>query len=426
MPLIKAFINLPTSWPRPVSRPIACLLAGLLLSACNAPIQVKSTTYTPLQLENTEIAEAELLDLGVLAFDPGLDELSDKQAETVLPAVRVAEGHYLANQLARTIQDSSAWGAVRVLPSREVVTDVYIEGSILHSDGEKLELNISVSDTSGQQWYQRSYAQEASKYAYERRKSLHRDPFQGLFNRIANDLIEHRKTLNSKQATTLRDISTLRFARDFSPQAFDQHILADRQGRLEIKRLPASNDPILARIQRIRERDYLFVDTTQEYYDAFSLQMAAPYQSWRAQNYDEVLATRQLKRQSRERTIGGIVTVIAGIVASGSDSGSARAAGAVAIGSGAMLVKSGLAKKGEAQIHIEALAELGQSLETEVEPRTVTLEDQTITLNGNVQAQYAQWKTLLQKIYRLERGVTVQGAARQSGAPALSNDEQSL
>ncbi|MBL4780890.1 MAG: hypothetical protein JKX92_01505 [Porticoccaceae bacterium] len=426
MPLIKAFRNLPTSWPRPVSRPIVCLLAGLLLSACNAPIQVKSTTYTPLQLENTEIAEAELLDLGVLAFDPGLDELSDKQAETVLPAVRVAEGHYLANQLARTIQDSSAWGAVRVLPSREVVTDVYIEGSILHSDGEKLELNISVSDTSGQQWYQRSYAQEASKYAYERRKSLYRDPFQGLFNRIANDLIEHRKTLNSKQATTLRDISTLRFAQDFSPQAFDQHILADRQGRLEIKRLPASNDPILARIQRIRERDYLFVDTTQEYYDAFSLQMAAPYHSWRAQNYDEVLATRQLKRQSRERTIGGIATIIAGIVASGSDSGSARAAGAVAIGSGAMLVKSGLAKKGEAQIHIEALAELGQSLETEVEPRTVTLEDQTITLNGNVQAQYAQWKTLLQKIYSLERGVTVQGAARQSGAPALSNDEQSL
>ena len=69
-----------------------------------------------------------------------------------------------------------------------------------------------------------------------------------------------------------------------------------------------------------------------------------------------------------------------------------------------MLVKSGLAKKGEAQIHIEALAELGQSLESEVEPRTVTLEDQTITLNGNVQAQYQQWKKLLQKIYTLERG----------------------
>ncbi len=394
----------------------AGLLLSLLLTACNAPIQVKSTTYTPLQLESAEIAEAELLDVGVLAFDPGLDNLSDQQAEIVLPAVRVAEGHYLANQLARTIQDSSAWGAVRVLPDAAVITDVYVEGIILHSDGEKLQLGITVSDTSGRQWYQRSYTQDASKYAYERRKSLHRDPFQGLFNRIANDLSEYRKSLSGKEATSLRNISTLRFAKDFSPEAFDQHIQANRKGVLDIKRLPATNDPTLLRIQRIRERDYLFVDTTQEYYDAFSLQMEVPYQSWRRQNYEEVLATRRLTRQSRERTIGGIVTVIAGIVAAGSNSGATRAAGAVAIGSGAMLVKSGLAKKGEAQMHVETLAELGQSLEAEVEPRTVTLEDQTITLNGNVQAQYQQWKALLQKIYAIERGT-----------PALiRNDEQAI
>ena len=394
----------------------ACLLLSLLLTACNAPIQVKSTTYTPLQLESAEIAEAELLDVGVLAFDPGLDDLSDQQAEIVLPAVRVAEGHYLANQLARTIQDSSAWGAVRVLPDAAIITDVYVEGIILHSDGEKLQLGITVRDTSGRQWYQRSYTQEASEYAYERRKSIHRDPFQGLFNRIANDLSEFRKSLSGEEATSLRNISTLRFAKDFSPEAFDQHIQANRKGVLEIKRLPATNDPTLLRIQRIRERDYLFVDTTQEYYDAFSLQMAAPYQSWRRQNYEEVLATRRLTRQSRERTIGGIVTVIAGIVAAGSNSGASRAAGAVAIGSGAMLVKSGLAKKGEAQMHVETLAELGQSLEAEVEPRTVTLEDQTITLNGNVQAQYQQWKALLQKIYAIERGT-----------PALiRNDEQAI
>jgi len=393
-----------------------CVLLSLLLTACNAPIQVKSTTYTPLQLENKAIAEAELLDLGVLAFDPGLDKLSDAQADIVLPAVRIAEGHYLANQLTRTIQDSAAWGAVRVLPSKEVITDVYVEGIILHSDGEKLTLGITITDTSGRQWYQRSYSQSASKYAYDRRKSLQRDPFQGLFNRIANDLLNYRKNLDSKQATNLRNISTLRFARDFSPEAFDEYIQANRKGVLDIKRLPATNDPILQRVQRMRERDYLFVDTTQEYYDAFSLQMEAPYQSWRTQNYDEILAVRQLKRQSRERTIGGIVTVIAGIVAAGSNSGATRAAGAVAIGSGAMLVKSGLAKKGEAQIHIEALSELGQSLEAEVEPRSITLEDQTITLSGNVQAQYQQWKKLLQKIYALERGTTV----------LINTDEQTI
>ena len=76
----------------------------------------------------------------------------------------------------------------------------------------------------------------------------------------------------------------------------------------------------------------------------------------------------------------------------------------MAIGSGALLVKSGLGKRAEAQIHVEALAELGQSLEAEVEPRVIDLEDQTITLTGNVQMQYQQWREILRKIYLSERG----------------------
>jgi hypothetical protein len=69
-----------------------------------------------------------------------------------------------------------------------------------------------------------------------------------------------------------------------------------------------------------------------------------------------------------------------------------------------MVVKSGLSKRAEAQIHIEALAELGQSLEAEIEPQVIELEDRTITLTGNVEAQYQQWKELLRQMYALERG----------------------
>ena len=380
------------------------LLTAILLVACNAPITVKSTTYTPLSSQTATITEAELLDLGVLTFDPGLEELEDDDEASILPQVRNAEAHYLANQLTRTIQDSAAWGAVRLLPSAEVVTDVYVGGVIKHSDGEVLELEISVADTSGTKLYTKTYQGLASKYAYERRQKLQRDPFQGLFNRIANDLMNWRQKLSAKDAINLRTISSLRFAQEFSPDAFAEHLQSNRKGRLSVARLPATDDPILQRVQRMRERDYLYVDTVQEYYDTFSRQMAEPYQIWRAESYDEVMAARDLKRQSLQRTAGGVAAILAGIVASGSDSGAARASGAVAIGSGALLVKSGLAKKAEAQIHIEALAELGQSLEAEVEPRIIELEDQTVTLTGNVQMQYQQWQEILQKIYRTERG----------------------
>lgn len=383
---------------------LPALFAVLLLAGCNSPIQVKSTTYTPLKQEKTLIAEAELLDVGILAFNPGLDDLDEKEEANILPAVRNAEAHYLATQLTHTIQDSAAWGAVRLLPSEQVITDIYISGAIQQSDGEKLALDITVRDSSGKRHYQKTYQALASRYAYERRKKLQRDPFQGLFNQIANDLVQWRQQLSGKQALDIRSISTLRFARDFSPEAFSQHLEENRKGQLKVVRLPAENDPILARIEPLRERDYLYIDTVQAYYDAFSQQMKEPYQTWRAESYDEVMAARELKRQSIQRTAGGVAAILAGIVASGSNSGAARASGAVAIGSGALLVKSGLGKKAEAQIHIEALAELGQSLEAEVEPRVIELEDQTITLTGNVQMQYQQWREILRKIYLNERG----------------------
>ncbi len=384
----------------PCLLPMALLASLTFLAACGGH-SVRSTTFTPLDQETAQIAEAQLLDVGVLTFDPGLDNGDE---DTLLPEVRKAEGHYLARQLTETIQSSASWGAVRMIPSTTTVTDVYVEGTILQSDGETLEIAISVSDTSGAHWYKKTYKEQASKYAYERRRSLQRDPFQGLFNQISNDLLEHRRELKGAAVENLRSLSALRFARDFSPETYAEHIRANRKGILEIARLPAANDPTMARIQRMRERDYLYVDTLQEYYGAFAKRMEKPYQTWRAQSYDEVIAARELKRQSVLRTAGGVAAVLAGIAAQTSDNRATRTAGAVGIGTGAMVVKSGLSKRAEAQIHIEALAELGQSLEAEIEPQVIELEDRTITLTGNVEAQYQQWKELLHQMYVLERG----------------------
>ncbi len=379
---------------------LIAVVGGCLLTGCTNTTTVKSTSHTPLQQQTEVIPEYRLLDVGVLTFDPGLDEIDDDDA--VLPEVRNAESYYLANQLRAAIQDSAAWGAVRVLPSRQPITDVYVQGTILESNGEVLKLAIAVSDTSGRSWYEKTYTTRASNYSYQHRKTLQRDPFAGLFNQIANDLFQYQQKLDSNTAETLHTISELRFARDFSPESFAQHISENRKGVLEIARLPAHNDPILARIEKIQVRDHLYIDTLQEYYDNFSRRMEEPYQLWRTESYEEVIAARELKRQGMMRTIGGIATIVIGIAAAGSNDGAARTAGAVAIGSGGLLVQSGLGKRAEAQIHVEALAELGQSLEAELEPQVIDLEDRTITLTGNVESQYQQWRELLQQIYQAE------------------------
>ena len=71
---------------------------------------------------------------------------------------------------------------------------------------------------------------------------------------------------------------------------------------------------------------------------------------------------------------------------------------------GGLLAKSGLDKRNEAQIHVQALEELGASLQAEVTPQVIELEDSTVTLTGNVEQQYAQWRSVLADIYRAEIG----------------------
>ena len=113
----------------------------------------------------------------------------------------------------------------------------------------------------------------------------------------------------------------------------------------------------------------------------------------------------QLQAESTRNLIIGGLAVIGGIAAAASaDRQISRTAGAVAIMGGGLLVKSGLDKRNEAQIHVQALEELGASLEAEVTPQVIELDDRTVTLSGNVEEQYAQWRLVLADIYRAEIG----------------------
>ncbi len=47
---------------------------------------------------------------------------------------------------------------------------------------------------------------------------------------------------------------------------------------------------------------------------------------------------------------------------------------------------------------------MGSSLEAEIAPQVIALEDRTVTLTGTVEAQYGQWQALMAKIYQQERG----------------------
>jgi hypothetical protein len=380
---------------------LAALLA--LASSANAGVdKVTSTTVQPLNTPASAIPVEALLDVAIPPFNDGLD-LTDED-DAVFPEVRYAESIYFANQLAKLMERSGAWGAIRVTPTTEVVMDVYVAGTILKSDGETLSLAVKVFDTSGRQWLEEEYEHVTGKYSYDRRLRNLGDPFQNVFTAIANDILAARERMSGEQAARLRQISELRFAQDFSPEAFSEHISRDRDGLLKIERLPAENDTILQRVHKIRERDYLYVDTMQDYYDVFSQRMHLPYQDFRRASYDSVVKARQLRKQANRRMIAGFGAIIAGIYGrTQADSRLQSDAGMATAAVGGYMLKSGLDKKQESAEHTEAVAEMGSSLEAEIVPQVIELEDRTITLTGSVQAQYQQWKELLKQIYEQER-----------------------
>ena len=395
----------------------AIFLAGLLLVTCSvqaAVDKVTTSTLEPIKTPSAPIPVEALLDVGIPPLDDGL--WATDEDDTVFPEVRYAESIYFSNQLAKIMEKSGAWGAIRVIPKTDVVMDVYLTGTIMQSDGETLDIEVRVFDSSGREWLTRRHQQVVGKYTYDRRLKISSDPYQNLFTTIANDVLEVREKMSTEDAIRLRQISALRFARDFSPEAFDDYISESKKGILTIERLPAENDSILQRVEKIRERDYLYVDTMQDYYDTFSRQMHVPYQEFRRVSYDSVVKARQLKKRGNRQMIAGVAAIIAGIYGRTNASSWTQLDGSAATAAaGGYVLKQGLDNKQKAAEQTERLAEMGSSLEAVIAPQVIALEDRTITLTGTVNAQYDQWRELLYQIYEQERTIPGTETAQAAG-----------
>jgi len=265
---------------------------------------------------------------------------------------------------------------------------------------------MRATDARGKVWFERTYEDIASRFSYEKPKE---DPFQDLYNQIANDLLGVREGLSREQLLEIKTVANLKFANDLAPDAFAGYLATPTRGQVKIVQLPAKTDSMMLRVARIKEQEYLFVDTLDDYYSKFYRDMKPSYDEWRHATYDEAIRLREVERQAKTRLLTGVGLIAVGIAA-GSESNSwatdAAAAGAVVGGIGA--IKSGLQRRKEAEIHAESLRELSQSLGTEITPYVLDIEGKTIELTGTAQEQYIQWRKLLREIYAQETAIPSQ------------------
>lgn len=391
-----------------------CIFAIVVCIACTgcSVNEVVVAEETKLVVAESPVDEALLLDIGVIEFAAGIPEKNDPQKTRVFDDIRNAETRFLAYHLKTTLQETGHWGAVRVVPSRNAFTDVIISGEIERSDGEFVVLNISVEDAAGRHWFDKMYETQTGVTSYSERRDRRRDPYQKVFNDIANDLQAHVAALPPKQLQQTRQVSELQFFGDMSPLAFGEHLTVDEDGVVQVNRLPAEGDPAVARLRQIRERDRLVVDTLNEHYANFYYGIAIPYRSWRKNARQEAINYREVKRSARMQALVGVV-VLAGSLAIDTDSSSSRTRRVnrglqnMGIYEGFNRVIGGIQRNSEAGLHLETIAELSESFGAEAAPMVVNVEGQERRLTGTAQAQYESWRKLLKEIYEAETGFSV-------------------
>ena len=383
------------------------ILVPILFSQACVSTEIVTANSTPAIQSAEQIPFELLIDIGILPLNPNLEKVDENDSKSLVVAdVRKAESRFIAYQLKDTLELTGNWGAVRVIPEHSEAVDLQLSGEILVSDGEQLKVSMRATDSTRNVWLNKVYKDVASKFSY---RSPKEDPFQDLYNDIANDLLLARQKYSAAQIAKIRQVSSLKYARYLSPEAFGDYLVENRRGNVDIGQLPASNDAMLVRVDRIKEQEYLFIDTLDDYYGRFHRDMKPSYDEWRHATYDEAVRLRQMQRQARNRLLLGAALIGGGMVAANKSqtwAGDEASTGAVLGGISA--IKSGLDRRKEAEIHAESLRELSQSLGSEITPYVLDIEGKTIELTGTADAQYQQWRGILKEIYVEETGVTVE------------------
>lgn len=394
-------------------RPIVWLiLAGSLLAGCTSS-EVLVAHSVPLATSTQAVSEAELLDVGILVFDSGVPEGEvDKEVleklirEGTFVQIRRTESLYMAVVLQETLRKSGNWGSVWVTPRDTTAADVSVAAKILHSDGDLLRLYVTAKDATGRVWIDDEYEMSTAAGAFNRQRYPELDPYQDVFNRIANDLAAAQGRLTAEQRRNVRTVSGMRYAADLSPEAFSGYV-TEEKGVYRLSRLPAADDPMYDRTQRVRQRERLFLDTLDQHYVNFYREAMRPYDGWREYAREEAIEIRELTKSARWRMGMGVATIVASVVYgsnSGNDSFSDRVIRDAMMYIGVDMIRTSQLRKQEKRLHTDTLEELSASFDDEVRPMIVEIQGTQHRLSGTADTQYQEWRDLLRQIYSAESG----------------------
>ena len=397
-------------------------LSALSLASCiggGSGGNVTSTSSLPLGISLDDAPDAPTknrytgikLDVIVPVFDPNIPENSDDYEKLgVWPELRRTESVRFAEAMKRALQETMAFGDVRVTPDVAVAGDLYTIGKIEKSNGEDIRISVVVYDSSGKRWMKKSFKHRVKEYHWSDIRQKDKDPYQPVFEKAAKAIVKSLKKVSQEKLVEVRTITEVSFAAAFVPEAFSEHIKVENK-KIELLSLPAQNDPMLERTRGIRVVDGLFMDKMQSHYEKLVRDTNASYVSWQEHSLTSAKEARKAQSKATGQAIlGGLLLLGAAYAASENDSyDPAVTAGAVGLAAGGVaMLQNSFASSAEGKFHRDNLMELGQSLNFDVAPQVVEFENTTLELRGGVKSQYRQWRSVLGSLYEQERVPDVQ------------------
>jgi hypothetical protein len=362
-----------------------CCVLGCTLALAASEADTTASVGNVALLEARDQSDAALLDVGLAIFDPGIPaDQSSHSKLGIFPEIRKAEAQFIPVYLRQVLVASGGWGVVRVLPEAEEASELLVTGKILHSDGLGLAVQVQARDATGRQWLNKTYVDQTTEQDYP--VAAGDDPYADLYRQIANDLLRYKQQLDKRQLGAIRQVGVMRYAAGLSEEAFGSYLEQGADGIYTLVRLPADGDPMMARVERIRNQQHLFIDTVDEQYVALYEEMAPTYHLWRQYGREQALYRKDYEARASNRDKHG------------------RRGTFVAMEQTYSAYKL-------SKIQEQDLDEMALGFNNEVVPTVMEVSGKVFRLNGTLGTQYSEWRAILREIFALETGLPAGSSA---------------
>lgn len=307
------------------------------------------------------------LNVSIAVFDPGVPADQSLHRDLgIFPRIREIESKLLPFALREALVKDGGWGAIRVVPESDSAAELLVTGVIGRSDGEQLDVIIRAVDSRGQVWLDRTFAG--------------RPGGSGLYRRIAAELDQAREQLDQRTLDRIVEVSLLRYGTELAPSAFADFLQANGDGTFAINRLPAADDPMVARIKRLRETEYVITDAVDIKFQELYAEIASVNEVWRdyrRKNLDYQAGDIQRAQSGRSEYPRGSYESLLSIYENYKYH----------------------------RITAQEQDRLAVAFDNEVGPRVQAMEQRVAELQGWVDDKYAEWNRILEELYDAETAI---------------------